>query len=425
MLRILIANDTYPPQLNGAAVSTQRLAFGLANRGHQVAVVAPNASFDDAVEQEPTGQPDKEATVYRVKSLSTRPLHPQFRVPYWPGVKSKVEQIFKDLRPDIVHIQSHFILGRGCLRLARQQGIPIIGTNHFMPETFYEYIPGPLRRALAAVMWRHWLKSYNRLDCVVAPSHACLDMLREVGLMGKARVISNGIDLKKFQPVSPPEELFARYGIRRDRPTFLAVGRLERDKNVELVIRATAGVATQAKIQTVIVGKGKDEAEFRNLAHQLDLDDVVKFTGFVPDEDLPHLYAASDVYIGAGAAELQGIAVMEAMATGLPILAANAVALPELVDDGENGHLFALDEADLAGKMSQMLAQQKRWALMGKHSLARIQDHDAPNTLAQLEDLYCETINAARQPGSPAARQHGSTRRARKIDTESGSTGRF
>ncbi|HZA25286.1 MAG TPA: glycosyltransferase, partial [Dehalococcoidia bacterium] len=167
------------------------------------------------------------------------------------------------------------------------------------------------------------------------------------------------------------------------------------DKNVELILRATALVAQEAQVQTVIVGKGRDEAEFKSLAHKLGLGDSVVFTGFVPDDDLPYLYNISHIYIGAGAAELQGIAVMEAMATGLPVLAANAVALPELVKEGENGYLFTLAPADLADKMRMMLSQPESWQGMGEKSLAYIQVHDTLNALSQLEDLYREVIRSA------------------------------
>ncbi len=390
----MIANDTYPPQLNGAAVATQRLALGLASRGHQMAVVAPSMSFKDETDEETVSGNGADIPVFRIRSLSVKPLHPQFRVTYWFGVRSKLSQIMRDFQPDIIHIQNHFILGQGCLKIARNNGIPIVGTNHFLPNNLFEYIPGPLRPVISDVMWGHFLKTYNRLDCVVAPSYACLQILRDVGLTATARVVSNGIDLSKYKKVDPPDSIFPRYGIRRDCPIFLTVGRLEKDKNVDLILRATALVAQETQVQTVIVGTGRDEAEFKSLARKLGLGDSAVFTGFVPDDDLPYLYSIGDVYVGAGAAELQGIAVMEAMATGLPVLAANAVALPELVKDGENGYLFALDPADLADTMLKMLAQQESWQKMGEKSLACIQVHDTPYVLSQLEDLYREVISS-------------------------------
>lgn len=399
-LRILIANDTYPPQMNGAAIATRRLALGLAGRGHHVGVVAPSMSFSDETVKDAAGVDGVESTLFRVKSFPAKPLHPQFRVTSWFGITAKLEHIVDDFRPDIIHIQNHFILGQACLKIARKRGIPIVGTNHFMPDNLFEFIPAPLRRSISSIMWSHCLKTYNRLDCVVSPSFACLRMLEEVGLTANTRVISNGIDLARYKKVVPPDAIIQKYGIQRDCPTFLTVGRLEKDKNVDLILRATAVVAQQAHIQTVIVGKGRDEAEFRDLARKLGLDNAAVFTGLVPDEELPYLYSLGDVYIGAGAAELQGMAVMEAMAVGLPVLAANAVALPELVHDGDNGYLFSLDSQDLASKMLLMLAQRGTWAIMGERSLSYIQVHDTHNILAQMEDLYSDVI--ASYTDSPA-----------------------
>ena len=179
-------------------------------------------------------------------------------------------------------------------------------------------------------------------------------------------------------------------------PTFLVVGRLDKDKRVDLVLRATAAAAALAQLQTVVVGRGKDEAEFRQLAKRLGLEGALVFTGYVPEEDLASLYSLSDVYIGAGAAELQGLAVMEAMATGLPILAANLVALPELVHNGVNGYLFESMVEDLADKMLLMLALRDRWGDMGQSSLDLVRVHDMPEVLAQIEELYGELASGLR-----------------------------
>ncbi len=388
-MKILIANDTYPPQLNGAAVATHRLVQGLAKRGHSVSVVAPNMAYRDEEHSDPSSPG---VTIHRIKSVPTRPLHPEFRITSWARIDAKLERIFRSFQPDIVHIQNHFVVGHGCLRQSRKFGIPIVGTNHFMPENLLQYFPKPLRPASSAVMWKHCMRVYNKLDCVLAPSHACLDLLRSSGLTAPARVISNGIDLQRFFGCPAPENIREKYGIRPDVPTFLVVGRLEKDKKTDLVIRATAAAAARGKVQTVVVGRGKDEAAFRGLAKRLGLDGVLVFTGFVPEEDLPGLYNISDVYVGAGAAELQGLAVMEAMATGLPILVASAVALPELVEDGVNGFLFEPTVEDLAEKMLLMLGHRDRWEAMGKRGLADMQRHDMPVVLTEIEELYQEML---------------------------------
>ena len=396
-MRVLIANDSYLPQLNGASVASHRLVQGLAGRGHQVCVVAPGTSFKD--EEHPDhGCP--EVTVHRIKSLPVRPLHPEFRVTAWAGTSTKLERIFRRFRPDIVHIQNQFIVCSGCLKQGRKSGIPVVGTNHFMPENVLPYFPRPFWPVMTSVLWKQCLSVYNRLDCVLAPSRSCLNVLREAGLTAPARVISNGIDLRRFsgmlsagstsRPV--PDLIYEKYGIRRDVPTFLAVGRLDKDKKVDLIIRATAAAAASVDLQTVIAGKGRDEAEFRELARRLSLDGTCVFTGFVPDEDLDCLYALADVYIGAGAAELQGLAAMEAMAAGLPILAANSVALPELVEEDVNGLLFEPNVDDLAARMLMILERRSNWDEMGRRSREAMRLHDMPAVLAQVEQLYEELV---------------------------------
>ena len=403
-MRVLVANDTYPPQLNGAAVAAHRLVQGLARRGHCVSVVAPSMAYRDEEQDEPSSPG---VIVHRIKSFPTKPLHPEFRIASWARIDAKLDRIFDRFRPDIVHLQNHFVVGQGCLKQARKRSIPVVGTNHFMPGNLFDYIPKAFRPVgsvvISAVMWKHWMRVYNRLDCVFAPSHACLKMLRDVGLTTQAEVVSNGLDLRSYSKAAAPESIYEKYGIRRGIPTFLAVGRLEKDKKVDLVINATAKASADAQVQTVIVGRGKDEAEFRELAARLGLGGTLVFTGYVPDEDLPLLYNVADVYIGAGAAELQGLAVMEAMASGLPILVANAVALPELLEEGANGFLFQPTVDDLSRKMLLMLDHRDRWESMGERGLASMQRHDMPIVLAQVEELYRQMITP--QEGRLAGRR--------------------
>ncbi len=390
-MKVLLANDTYPPQLNGAAVTTQRLARGLAGRGHSVTVVAPSMSYRDEVQRDPSCSG---VTVHRVKSFTTRPIHPDFRVVSVARIGAKLGRIFGDVEPDIVHIQNHFILGKACLKQSRKLGVPIVGTNHFMPDNVLGYIPKPLRSVSASMMWKECAKVYNRLDCVIAPSQAGLDLLLKAGLTAPVRVVSNGIDVRQYSKSPVSEDLYDKYRIRRGVPTFIVVGRLEKDKKADVVIRATVEAAESADLQTIVVGKGKDQAEFWELSRRLGADGKVVFTGYVPDEDLRGLYNLADVYAGPGVAELQGLAVMEAMASGLPILAVNAVALPELVEDGVNGYLFDATPEDLARKMLLMLESRDLRESMGRNSLDRVKSHDMPFVLREVEELYGELAAA-------------------------------
>ncbi len=392
-LRILLANETYPPDTNGSAIFTQRLARGLVGRGHRVVVVAPGIKFKDQ-----TGFDEEQGfEIFRIKSIPIKPLHPYFRIVYKANIDIKLERLVRSFKPNIIHIQNHFTLGKACLHTATKLDISIIGTNHFMPQNLLEYFPKVLGSRISHFMWNDFMKVYGEVDYVTTPSYAGLKILKEVGLEDRIEVISNGIDLERFERRPVKSSLFEKFEIKRDLPIFLFAGRLEKDKNIDLILRATSIVLKKKNVQVVIVGRGKDEREFKNLAKKLNLDSAVVFTGRIEQDYLRSMYSLADVYIGSGSAELQGIAVMEAMAAGLPVLALNAVALPELVQDGVNGFLFELNEEDLAEKMLGILGDKTKLRTMGKNSLEIIKSHDIRITIAKYEELYMKIISGGRR----------------------------
>ncbi|HCW32373.1 TPA: hypothetical protein DGH83_02650 [Candidatus Peregrinibacteria bacterium] len=383
-LKILIVSETYPPDLNGAAIFTQRLAEGLARRGHQVRVLGPSNDFTDKQKIENYG-----VGIYRFKSIGIKPIHPYFRVIYRPGINRKIKNYIEDFKPDIIHIQNHFILGRAALNAAQELDIPIIGTNHFMPENLIQYLPGLLIGRISQLMWEDFLRVYNKLAYVTAPSNAAIKIVKNLGLTVPIQVISNGIDLAKFKKRVVPSSFSHQYKIDFRLPLFLFVGRLEKDKNIELLLMAIKQVLKTQKVRMILVGCGKNELEFKALSKELGLEEYVTFAGRVSDEDLLNFYSIANVYMATGVAELQGLAVMEAMASELPILAINAVALPELVRNEVNGFLFEPNEHDFAQKMIRMLSL-KPGALkqMGENSLKIIKKHDAGKTYVAFEKLY-------------------------------------
>jgi len=142
-------------------------------------------------------------------------------------------------------------------------------------------------------------------------------------------------------------------------------------------------------IQFCVVGQGAAESKLKNLVHELNLVGRVRFTGFVPNEDLPGLINSCDIFVMPSEAELLSIASLEAMACRRPVLAANAVALPELVSDGLNGYLFRSgDELDAANYMEKLADNPELWAGMGAASIERVQSHSLEAVLKRNEALY-------------------------------------
>jgi glycosyltransferase involved in cell wall biosynthesis len=379
-LRILIAADTYPPDVNGAANFADRLARGLARRGHEVHVVCPAHPATDS---------DGEITVHRIPSLPT-PFHPTFRICTPWGASRAVAPLLDRLRPDVVHVQSHFAVGRATLRAATERGIPVIATNHFMPENLLGYapIPRPVRATVARWAWRDLVRVYRRAQVVTAPTPRAVRLLTDNGLPGAPLAISCGIDLDQYPA--------RRTGLPAAGTTVLFVGRLDKEKNVDELIRAAAALPD---VRLEIIGDGACRESLTALAEGLGMLSRTRFHGYVSDHDLLAAYQRADVFCMPGTAELQSLATMEAMAAGLPVIAADAMALPHLVHPGVNGFLYPPGNVTLlAAALAELADDPAGLAAMGRASRKIIAGHDIQRTLDAFEGLYRATISTIALP---------------------------
>lgn len=372
-LRLVIGADTFPPDVNGAAAFSCRLATGLAARGHEVHVLCPEAD----------GIPDVSTmdgvTVHRVAARRT-PFHPTFRVctPWRAGTAA--DSLLAELAPDLVHIQSHFVVGRALSLSATRYGIPLVATNHFMPENLFGYVrlPAALHGPARRLAWRDLRRVYRRAAAVTAPTPRAVELLRANGVDGSP--LSCGIDLERFATATRTPS---------PAPTVLFVGRLDAEKRVDELLRAAALLPAGTAYRIELVGQGSRRGEWERLAARLGIAARVTFRGYVPDAELPAAYASSDIFCIPGIAELQSLVTMEAMAAGKPVLAADAMALPHLVRDGENGWLYQPgDVPGLSRRLAALLSDAGLRARMGEASRRLIARHDQATTLTGFEDLY-------------------------------------
>jgi glycosyltransferase involved in cell wall biosynthesis len=382
-MRILLVSETYPPSVNGAAYFTQRLGQALQRRGNEVFVMTPSDSFHSVTSTDSAG-----VTVFRLRSIPIL-VYPLRITPAFLSGRL-VRRMTGILAPDIIHIQNHLFLGRSAFAAARAQGIPVIGTNHFIPETLTVHCPLPALVSpwLTGLLWKHFASLYDQLDLVTAPTRTAAELTRAAGLRRPVLTISNGIELERFKPDNDGRYLRDRYRIP-DRPVLLFVGRLDPEKRVDVILRALPLILRQCDVHVVLAGTGTLRAKLERLARKLGVASHVTFTGFVPDEDLPSLYRIASVFVMAGNAELQSIATMEAMASGLPIVAVDAQALPELVHHGENGLLCPEDRCDrLAVGAASLLRDEQLRRRFAERSLQLIQAHDLGHVAMQFECLY-------------------------------------
>jgi glycosyltransferase involved in cell wall biosynthesis len=379
-MKIVIAADTYFPHVNGASYSAQRLAYALATAGHEVHVIAPSESLENT--EHSTGT----VTVHGISSLPV-PFYQGFRFVLRPIATWNIRSLLAEIDPEIIHMHMHFAIASSALAYARDFGIPTIATNHFMPDNLVHYLPfGPrLKSHVIHLAWMDAARVYKKTDIVVSPTNTARSIL-ETYLQRPSEVVSNGVPLGHFHGNHDTNAVREKYALGFS-PFVLAVGRLDAEKNIDVILRAVA--QTKTHFNLIIAGKGALKEELVGLTRTLGIAHRVSFIGFVADADLPALYAAADCFIHAGTAELQGMSVMEAMASGLPIVAARAVALPELVHEGENGYLFEPNDSHtLTQILDYMFRSPGKMRVMGKHSQRIIQPHSIKNMLQAYEQMY-------------------------------------
>jgi glycosyltransferase involved in cell wall biosynthesis len=396
-LRLLVACDVYfPPSTMGGPMAARRWAHQLAARGHEVVVLAPSTSATGGWEQD---------GLTRVRRVASLPLpHPrrEMRRQYRSLLllpERAVRETVAQLRPHLVH--SHFtgLLALAALREARRRGLPVLGTNHTLPENalfFYgrglaegvrRRCPGVYR--LAEKAWaRSVIGFYNRCDLMTAPTQAAIDLYRGWGLTAPAALISNGIDLGVYRNVDA-EGLCAfrrRFTLPDEGVIVLYAGRLHPEKRVEVLLDAFALLVARGRPVHLLIAGGRDgpmEARIQRMG----LAPRVTLTGFLhPERELPFAYRSAHVFASASECEGQGLVFLEGMATGLPVVAADRYAVRETVLDGQTGFLFTPgDHRELADRIETLVLDPELRARFAERARQHAATHDIERSHDQLE----------------------------------------
>ncbi|GCE08348.1 glycosyltransferase [Dictyobacter aurantiacus] len=401
-MRIMIVTDQYPPMVGGVPNVAHGLAVDFTQRGHQVWVVAPSYGTRDVQRTEEGVQ------VSRFSSFEW-PTYKDLRIPLLPF--GPIHKLLKQSDPDVIHVHSPIVLGNIAHILAPGLHKPLIATNHYLPNNMLSrsVLTDPvLGKPLSALIYSYLVYFYNRCDYVTSPTRTALDLLSDHGLHAPSKVISNGIDLKSYTPGAKDSEVIRRLGLPEDRPLIIHVNRLSEEKRIDVLLDAMARLRTPAHL--ALTSTGPAEAALRAQVEQLKIQDRVSFLGFVRDEDLIPLRRSAQLFVIPSEADLQSLAMMEAMACGLPSVAANSYALPELVHHNQNGFLFEPGNSDeMAAYMDRILQDPELQQSMGTESLNIIAAHDKDNVLDQWEELYTQLATEFAEAQRLRQRAHASS----------------
>jgi glycosyltransferase involved in cell wall biosynthesis len=388
-MKILIASDLHYPTINGVATFSRNLAKGLADHGHEVLVIAPSQ----------TGKKYKEVDgnhcIIRTASVPF-PFYQNFRIS--PNPTREVKKIIQDFDPDVIHIQMLMWLGQAAMKYGNKYGIPIVTTNHAMPENLMDNLRllAPVSRPINYILKSYGARFHSKADFITMPTQSAIDMFNVEKITTPMDAVSNGIDLSRFTVGRPSDDVYERFNIPKDIPVVSYVGRLDAEKHLPVLLRAFVRVqSVMPHVHLLIVGDGTEASLLKSLSHDLGIAHDVTLTGRVSDEDLVELHKVGTVFCMPSPAELQSIATLEAMASGQPVVAVDAGALRELCQNERNGYLTEQDnDEEIARGIIAILEDDGLREEMSQESLAIAQTHDLQTTLKRFEQIYTDLINA-------------------------------
>ncbi len=385
-MRLALICQSFPPMISGISVAVHHLATGLAGRGHAVLVLTASDRGEAYVEEKAG------VRVVRLASIPT-PARRGQRWSWWS--RDEVERTLDEFRPEVLHLHDPFLGAILMPSFARDRDLPLVVTAHALPMYAASHAPDlpGLRPVLEAALWAFASDLLAQCQAIVAPSRFAAQLVDAHGGPG-AVVISNGVDLRLFRPGPASSEerqrLAERFGLDPARPIILHVGRVDREKNVDDVVRAAAVAMASAEAQLVVIGDGSRRKDVEGLARELGIARNSRFIGFVDqDGDLPDLYRAGAVFAIASELESEGLVVLEAAASGLPIVAVRATSMPELVEENGCGYLVPPGDIHaMADRLVAVLRDPAAREVFGRAGLEMARQHSLEQTLERHEDLY-------------------------------------
>ncbi|MEW6119349.1 MAG: glycosyltransferase family 1 protein [Pseudomonadota bacterium] len=353
-LRIAVVTETYPPEVNGVAMTLGRLVNGLQVRNHQIQLIRPRQHADDV--------PQPTATF-------TEHLQRGIPLPRYEGLKmglpakAALTKLWTKHRPDVVQIATEGPLGWSALAAANKLRLPVASdfhTNFHSYSSHYGF--GLLRRAIVAYL----RKFHNKAAVTLVPTEGIRRELLSYGYEN-IEIIGRGVDTKLFHPGRRDAALRAQWGVGEDEPVALYVGRLAAEKNLALVFAAYDAMReANPAVRLVLVGDGPERATW-----QAKRPDAL-FCGTKIGEELAAHYASGDVFLFPSLTETWGNVTIEAMASGLAVIAYDCAAAEEVIRHGENG-LKAVpeNEAAFVALAAELAADRVRQRKLGRAASAR------------------------------------------------------
>ncbi len=375
-LRVALVTETFPPEINGVAHTLGHFVTGLIDKGHSLQVIRPRQGREDL--------PKRHERLEEILHTSA-PIPGYRQLRFGLPARGLLLRRWRQFQPEVIYIATEGPLGGSALKAALQLGVPAVTGFHTNFDYYSRYYGiGFLERAINGFLRRF----HNRSQCTLVPTKALQEQLRSKGF-DNTRVLSRGVDIRLFKPARRSAALRDQWGIGEDALAVLYVGRLAPEKNLALAVEAFRALQTRRPdAKFVLVGDGPEARELRRL-HP----DFV-FCGMRTGEDLAAHYASGDVFLFPSTSETYGNVILEAMASGLAVLAFDYAAGREHVVPGKNGQLARFKDRDEFIRLATSLVESsKALQAMGMQARLSAEDLDWRRIYDRFEEILFQHVN--------------------------------
>ncbi len=374
-LRIAIFTGNYNHIKDGVSLTLNRLVRFLESKGVPVLVIAPTKN-NPAI--------DHEGTMVPVPSIPA-PGRPEYRISL--TFSEVARQEVDAFRPTLIHVATPDLLGLKALYYAREKGVPLVSSYHTHFASYLQYYNLEI---LDSLLWKYMFWFYGNCRKVFVPSPSMLKWLNKKGFTDNFTIWARGVNVDLFDPAKRDMKLRKKLGVKDDEKILLFVSRLVWEKDIRTVLdTAKILLKKNPKLKLVIAGDGpiKEEME-REIPEAI-------FTGFVFGEELAKVYASSDVYLFPSDTESFGNVTLEAMASGLPAVVANAVGSSSLVENKVNGYLTRPKDVEaFAENVQKILDDDELRKTMSENSRAKALNYKWDDIMTGLLNDYREVVES-------------------------------
>ena len=384
-MRIGIFTDTYPPYINGVSTSIQMLERALRRKGHQVFIVTVNPE---------NMRYKKEKNIIRIPGIPTG-IYDYRLTGIYP---IRAVKTIKKWNLDVIHSHTEFGIGTFARIIAKQLNIPLVHTYHTMYEDYVHYITKGYFDGTSKKIVEHLTKFYcdKTAKELIVPTKKAYNLFKEKYKVEKnIHIIPTGIEIEKFYKENIDQkklqQLKEELKIKKEDFIILYVGRLGQEKNVDFIIDNQKYFVNENKnVKLVIVGSGPDYDKYVEKTKKLKLEENIIFTGKVPYNKIQYYYNLGNIFVTASTTETQGLTLIEAMSTSMPVVCIDDDSFKNTIVDGLNGFLFKNEKE--YKKIDKLIQDKTLLKKIGQQAKMNASEYSSKYYGERVLDVYKKTI---------------------------------